>query len=1022
MQKSIVALMTLAILLSTGMLCAQTIVCDGRTCGGSGVLYCDGQQQFRDYVYRVTGGAVPQDPDSVFIGTHDPDLNHYSAICLPAGWTYEIIPMSRPDYSNPNNHGTVSPAPDGTCPYTFLFRNVSGAPLSSSTPTDFGFNYYGYPHNVDWTVAAFPPVSANWTAIIGTGAGPVHGPRCDTLCEPGFPVPYHYLAGKKDNFATADGPEPSSPSAALLAVMQSISAGADPYFDSPTYDRCFGHTFTGWSTAGCIVGAQLCFRITPIVNGNNDPINIREDAVNATWGVLIKYLKAWDNGNPADTFWTVGDTLEVCLDLANLPLFLRGPTYYWPPNILATLQDGDMDFLMNDDTKIDYLELTVEVCTDTCYATGDVNGDGTSLSVADLTALMAFVYNGVLPNGPLWQGDLNGDDHVDQLDIDIYKCYFISGMSCFPIFPVPTDCDPDTVRGACCEDDSCTVKSPYNCALVSGTYQGNGTSCSPNPCAQTDSIVIFDLLHTKQGNASLDSADGKLTVSNIGSTGTDGVALELPPDTDPHELALWDGVLENPDLSGTLPVGAKLDVAYKGAIDDIPDQLLMTISQTKMAANQWQLGVVSPIATTYTVEAWRDGWVVFHRDSVAAANLGYIVETAKGVHPVGFTGASSGKPASLVATGWQWGAFGDHQEWTWAAQGVANLTIDELMISPPGPPDTDPHELRSLSSVSILAKNIPSFTIMNERKADIDTATVFGLYHLSEGFADIAFGVDMVTINPVDDTCIVAKGYAGMVDRAIYDFEGNDRRWSATLENLDSSGTLPDSAKMRVLFRGIINGKPDQPLMALFQTKLAPNQWGLGVSSITSTFTVEARRHDTVVFHGDGLAAADLGYIVETAKGVFPTTVIKGTGTGKPSSRVAGSYAWGDSIDGVQWTWPAHGVANLTIDEIEVSWTAANEVLLSDVSVMVMEIPEFTIIDEVRSDAVVGGDANDDEAVNLADAVYLINYVFKGGPEPPSEGEGDANGDCAINLADAVYLINYVFKGGNPPIINDDCP
>ena len=61
------------------------------------------------------------------------------------------------------------------------------------------------------------------------------------------------------------------------------------------------------------------------------------------------------------------------------------------------------------------------------------------------------------------------------------------------------------------------------------------------------------------------------------------------------------------------------------------------------------------------------------------------------------------------------------------------------------------------------------------------------------------------------------------------------------------------------------------------------------------------------------------------------------------------------------------------------------------------------------------GDANGDEAVNLADAVYVINYVFKGGPPPDPLASGDANLDGAVNLADAVYLINYIFKGGQPP-------
>jgi hypothetical protein len=63
------------------------------------------------------------------------------------------------------------------------------------------------------------------------------------------------------------------------------------------------------------------------------------------------------------------------------------------------------------------------------------------------------------------------------------------------------------------------------------------------------------------------------------------------------------------------------------------------------------------------------------------------------------------------------------------------------------------------------------------------------------------------------------------------------------------------------------------------------------------------------------------------------------------------------------------------------------------------------------------GDANADLAFNVADAVYLINYVFKGGPAPVPYAtcSGDPNADCAVNVADAVYMINYVFKGGPAP-------
>jgi len=72
--------------------------------------------------------------------------------------------------------------------------------------------------------------------------------------------------------------------------------------------------------------------------------------------------------------------------------------------------------------------------------------------------------------------------------------------------------------------------------------------------------------------------------------------------------------------------------------------------------------------------------------------------------------------------------------------------------------------------------------------------------------------------------------------------------------------------------------------------------------------------------------------------------------------------------------------------------------------------------DNLGSCCITPGDANNDAVVNVGDAVYVINYVFKGGNAPPCLPQADANGDGVVNVGDAVYVINYVFKGGNAPI------
>ncbi len=62
------------------------------------------------------------------------------------------------------------------------------------------------------------------------------------------------------------------------------------------------------------------------------------------------------------------------------------------------------------------------------------------------------------------------------------------------------------------------------------------------------------------------------------------------------------------------------------------------------------------------------------------------------------------------------------------------------------------------------------------------------------------------------------------------------------------------------------------------------------------------------------------------------------------------------------------------------------------------------------------GDANSDDEVNLADAVYLINYLFRNGDPPSPLLLGDPNNDCVVDVADIIYLINYLFRGGPAPM------
>ncbi len=62
------------------------------------------------------------------------------------------------------------------------------------------------------------------------------------------------------------------------------------------------------------------------------------------------------------------------------------------------------------------------------------------------------------------------------------------------------------------------------------------------------------------------------------------------------------------------------------------------------------------------------------------------------------------------------------------------------------------------------------------------------------------------------------------------------------------------------------------------------------------------------------------------------------------------------------------------------------------------------------------GDADNNNIVNLLDVTFLINYLYKGGPEPVCYDRGDADAGGNINLLDITYLISYLYKGGPMPV------
>jgi hypothetical protein len=70
----------------------------------------------------------------------------------------------------------------------------------------------------------------------------------------------------------------------------------------------------------------------------------------------------------------------------------------------------------------------------------------------------------------------------------------------------------------------------------------------------------------------------------------------------------------------------------------------------------------------------------------------------------------------------------------------------------------------------------------------------------------------------------------------------------------------------------------------------------------------------------------------------------------------------------------------------------------------------FTLSVGPKPVPVLGGDANCDDGIDLADGIFILNYLFQGGPEPCCMLGADFNGDGVVDSSDAVAAIFYVLQ------------
>ena len=62
------------------------------------------------------------------------------------------------------------------------------------------------------------------------------------------------------------------------------------------------------------------------------------------------------------------------------------------------------------------------------------------------------------------------------------------------------------------------------------------------------------------------------------------------------------------------------------------------------------------------------------------------------------------------------------------------------------------------------------------------------------------------------------------------------------------------------------------------------------------------------------------------------------------------------------------------------------------------------------SEAFVRGDSNSDSSVDIADAIFTLEFLFGSGTAPSCADAADANDDGGVDISDAIVTLDYLFS------------
>ncbi|MHC4947680.1 MAG: hypothetical protein ACYTG1_05400 [Planctomycetota bacterium] len=517
--------------------------------------------------------------------------------------------------------------------------------------------------------------------------------------------------------------------------------------------------------------------------------------------------------------------------------------------------------------------------------------------------------------------------------------------------------------------------------LLGGPVRANG------PC-----IDHFDFQNCPLGQAVLDAdSQGHLVVSNIGSSGDDGVIMRGGP-----LGAVMGGLGALPVLPPTRALDAYLEIKGHGRVDVSPDEQVLGSSRVTYVdeAVPPTLQVTAdfaPIgATTRTIEVYDEG-VLVH---TSAGHTGPIAETT--TPPVAVLARiDAASPELFLVWGWP-----TNTPLRILGGPVGTPVLgDELRIVPESPTAT----VQSITAAAIYGADLGSFTIADEacRLAD-GSAVIYGLHHVPRSSPLLQLATHWDATASRGRLALLAT-YPGLSqDEAVtVDHADDDLPSFGVMTNVDAYGTTTRTSPAVTLTPiGTLPGPRGPRVNAVGYVKITVDHEGwievLGNFDPLGASTMRVEVYDRgALVHAAGGHSGTAARIppgqVDLVMGeqvmIQPPTFHVATRAPVVLDLVGGGTATGDEVRLV-----AESPAVLPEDRTAVDWQVEDIAFTKWIDGGVGPVP---------------ADVDGDHLVNVTD---LLAVLGTWGPCPlpcPPACPADVNGDCAVNVNDLLMVLAH---------------